>query len=81
MIFVTGGKANVCWPQGGAKGVGGGVDTALGKIKTERFRDLAIKGLLGFNGRGTVEKVCGNGERGFYCGSGNLREFASDGVE
>ena len=49
LILVAGGQADVGGAEGGAEGVGGGVDPALGEVEAERFGDFAVEGLLGFD--------------------------------
>jgi hypothetical protein len=42
VIFVASGQADVGRSEGGAEGVGGGVDSTLGKVEAERFSYFAV---------------------------------------
>ena len=81
VLFVAGSETDIGGPEGGAKGMGGGIDTAVGKVEAKGFCDFAVKSLLGLDGSGTVEEVGGDGRGFFDCSGGNLGEFGINGVE
>jgi len=81
VLFVAGGEADVSGPEGGAEGVGGGVNAALFEVEAEGLGDFTIEALLCGDGAVSVEEVSGDGSGGFYgCGC-DLSEFGCDGVE
>ena len=81
VVFVAGGEADVGGSEGGAEGVGGGVDAALVEVEAEGFGDFAIEGLLVGDGGGAVEEIVRNGGGGFDGGGGDVGEVGADGVE
>ena len=81
VFVVAGGEADVGGAEGGAEGVGGGVDAAALEVEAERFGDFVVEGLLGFDGGGAVEVVERDGGGGFDGGRGDFGDFAADGVK
>lgn len=81
VFIIAGGEADVGGAEGGAEGVGGGVDATAFEVEAEGFGDFAVEGLLGGDGGGAVEVVEGDGGGGFDGGGGDFGELAADGVE
>ena len=81
MLFIAGGEADIGWSQGGAEGVGGGVNAALVEVEAEGFGHFTIEALLCGDRAVTVEEVGGDGSGGFYSCGCDLGELGRDGVE
>lgn len=81
VLIVAGGEADVGGAEGGAEGVGGGVDAALGEVEAEGFGDFAVEGFLVGDGGGAVEEIGGDGGGFGDGGGGDFGELGADAFE